>query len=114
MNYSHLSEEERYRIGALRIERKSLSEIARRLGRSPQRSAGKSGATATPPTGTTGPFTRRAWPRPGGAGQGGADASRKRSVAGWSRCFLLFKDQRYSMFENAIRVIEFCMILIVH
>ena len=34
MNYNHLSEEERYRIGALRIERKSLSEIARRLGRS--------------------------------------------------------------------------------
>jgi len=34
MKYEHLSEEERYRIGALRVERKSLSEIARRLGRS--------------------------------------------------------------------------------
>ena len=33
MNYNHLSKEERYRIGALRAERKSLSEIARTIGR---------------------------------------------------------------------------------
>ena len=34
MKYEHLSEEERYRIGALRAERKSSAEIARCLGRS--------------------------------------------------------------------------------
>lgn len=33
MNYSQLSQEERYRIGALRMEKKSHLEIARRLGR---------------------------------------------------------------------------------
>lgn len=33
MNYTQLSEEERHRIGALRLEKKSLFEIARRLGR---------------------------------------------------------------------------------
>ena len=34
MKYEHLSEEERFRIGALRAERKSSAEIARCLGRS--------------------------------------------------------------------------------
>jgi IS30 family transposase len=35
MKYTQLSEEERYRIAALRVEGKSLSTIARRLGRAP-------------------------------------------------------------------------------
>lgn len=34
MNYTQLSEDERYRIGALRSEGRSMSCIARRLGRS--------------------------------------------------------------------------------
>jgi IS30 family transposase len=35
MKYTHLSEDERHRIAALRTEGKSLSAVARRLGRAP-------------------------------------------------------------------------------